>query len=120
MRSICLGLVVLLASCAADDTVGKDTTYRRLIDGFATESQCLAQKAFTVCYQTLTLCPDGSVLMDLENHLEEGSYHLDGKMAVAAFLTRTVEFDLRTASSPQLPGDNAWEQVTPTITGCQH
>ena len=117
MRTL-LGIALLIAGCTDGNTVGKDTSYRRLIDGFTSESACTAQKTFTVCYQTLTLCPNGHVMMALDIDEQDGTYHLEDKMAVADFPTRTVEFDLRTASSPQLPGDNAWQLVTPTFTGC--
>ncbi len=117
MRVLLL-LAVILAGCADSSSLAEDTAFRRVIDGFATYDQCIAEgDPSTPCYQTLTLCSNGNVLLDLENHQEEGSYELAGDTAIATFIRSTVVFDLATASSTQLPG-KPWERVQATFYGC--
>jgi hypothetical protein len=119
MRAL-LVLACLLAAACTDTTLGDDTAFRRLVEPYATFDECIANGTPSVpCYQTLTLCSSGSVLMDLENDQQEGSYQLDGDTAVVArFTNATIVFDLETATSSQLPG-RPWERVTPTFFGCE-
>ena len=120
MRPYLLLAVLVFAGCA-DDSVGPDTAYRRLIDSFDSFDQCIAEGSpSTPCYQTLTLCHNQLVLMDLDNHQQEGKFTLENEAAVAKFPTTTVIFDLQTASSTQLPGRHPWELVEPTFYGCDN
>jgi hypothetical protein len=122
MRALALTMFVAvsaLTGCTDDTTLGQDTAYRRLGDAFTSYDQCIADGNFTPCYQTLTLCTNGRVLMDLENAPQEGSYQLMNEAtAVAKFTTRTIVFDLKAATSEQLPGVHAWELVKPIFYGC--
>ncbi|MBS1122745.1 MAG: hypothetical protein H6Q90_4973 [Deltaproteobacteria bacterium] len=120
MRAALLAVVACLAACT-DTTLGNDTAFRRLVEGFSSYDECIANGSPNQpCYQTLTLCSSGSVLMDLDNHQQEGSYQLDGDSAVLAkFTTATILFDLDTATSSQLPG-KPWERVEPTFYGCNN
>ncbi len=118
--SLLLAVITTLAVAGCTDTtLSDDTAFRRVVDGFESYDQCIAQgNPSDPCYQTLTLCSNGNVLMDLDNHQQEGSYELDGdSVAVAKFTTATIVFDLDTASSTQLPG-KPWERVQPTFYGC--
>ncbi|MBA3463436.1 MAG: hypothetical protein H0T46_26005 [Deltaproteobacteria bacterium] len=114
MRALLLAAVVL-AGCGSD-TLGEDTAYRRLVGEFNTYEQC-ATSGFVGCYQTLTLCTSGRVRMELDPSRQEGKYTLDGDLAIAAFPTMTVRFDLEKAQSQQLPG-RAWELVEPVVYDC--
>jgi len=115
MRALLLAAVVL-TGCASD-TLGEDTAYRRLVDGYASYDAC-ATAGFAGCYQSLTLCTSGAVRMELDPTRQEGKYTLDGDIAVAAFPTMTVRFDLSAATSSQLPGQHQWELVEPVIYDC--
>lgn len=120
MRAFLLVAATVLASGCMDDTLSEDTAYRRLIDGFDSETQCLAQGNLAPCYQTLTLCSSGLVRMDLEARRQDGEYNLaDSSIAVAQFSDMRVEFDLETRTSNQLPGRHPWEQVAPIAYDCQ-
>lgn len=103
-----------------DDTLAEDTAYRRLIDAFDSEAQCLAEGNLAPCYQTLTLCSNGHVRMDLEARPKDGEYNLaDSSVAIARFIDMRVEFDLETLQSTQLPGRHPWEQVTAIVYDCE-
>ena len=81
MRAIALAsLLVAITGCGADTL--DNTTYRRLVDTFDSEDQCLAEGDFSPCYQTLTFCDDGRVNANLEFR-QEGTYKLLGSDAVA-------------------------------------
>ena len=102
-----------------DDTLSDDAAFRRLVDDFDSESQCISEGNFAVCYQTLTLCASGRVRMDLVNRPQDGEYTLaDGDLAVARFIDMRVEFDLDAKRSAQLPGRHPWEQVQPLVYDC--
>ncbi|MDB4961443.1 MAG: hypothetical protein JWP01_1442 [Myxococcales bacterium] len=119
MRALLLALVVLGTACT-DDTLAEDTAYRRLVDDFDSEAQCIADGNFAVCYQTLTLCSSGLVRMDLVNRPQDGEYRLhDSSIAVANFIDMHVEFDLETKASAQLPGRHAWAEIQPIVYDCR-
>ena len=119
MRAILLAVVVLGSGCTSE-TLSEDTAYRRLVDGFDSEAQCLAGGALAPCYQTLTLCASGRVTMDLVNRPQDGEYKLaDSSIAVATFIDMRVEFDLDTQKSTQLPGRHPWEQTNPVVYDCE-
>jgi hypothetical protein len=119
MRALLLALVVFGTACTTD-TLAEDTAYRRLVDDFDTEAQCLADGNFAVCYQTLTLCSSGLVRMDLVNRPQNGEYKLhDGIIAVAQFIDMHVEFDLEARTSAQLPGRHAWAEIQPITYDCK-
>jgi hypothetical protein len=117
MRALLIALVLVFSACT-DTTLADDTAYRRLGDQYTSYDQCIADGDFNPCYQTLTLCANGRVFMDLENAPQEGSYQLANDTAVAKFTTRTVVFDLSHATSTQLPGVHPWEFITPIFYGC--
>ncbi|MGE0867298.1 MAG: hypothetical protein AB7P03_01960 [Kofleriaceae bacterium] len=117
MRAMLLA-TALAVGCSTDTTLSEDTAFRRIVDQYASYEECINDSQFIDCYQTLTLCANGRVAMSLNLQVEDGSYQLDGDLAIATFLTKTVEFDLETASSPQLPGRNRWERVEPTYYDC--
>jgi hypothetical protein len=117
MRAFLLAVAILGIGCASD-TLGEDTAYRRLIDGFASYDACITNGQFADCYQTLTLCHDGRARMTLEIAPQEGKYLLDEPVVTARFLTMTVVFDLEKATSAQLPGEHPWELVEPIATIC--
>ena len=117
MRAIWVSslLAVALVGCTSD--VLDNTAYRRLVDTYDTNDQCLAEGNFTPCYQTLTFCADGRANANLDFR-EEGSYELDDSDAIAKLPTVTVVFDLDKATSSQLPGRHPWERVTPLYYDC--
>jgi hypothetical protein len=118
MRALLLAVVVLGSGCM-DDTLSEDTAYRRLVDNYQSEAQCLAG-GLGACYQTLTLCTNGLVRMDLVSRPEDGEYKLaDSSIAVAKFVDKRVEFDLETRTSAQLPGRHPWQQVDVIAYDCQ-
>jgi hypothetical protein len=89
----------------------------RLVDQFDSYDQCLAEGNFAPCYQTLTFCADGRVNANLE-YRQQGRYELHDSTAIARLPAVTVEFDLETATSPQLPGRHRWERVDPLSKDC--
>lgn len=109
--------VVALVGCT-DASLGEDTAYRRLVGNFDSYDACIADKALPTCYQTLTLCANGRVLIDLDNRPQDGRYEIEDNVAVAEIGGTMIEFDLATRSSAQLPGRHSWELVTPSFTGC--
>lgn len=111
-------LATLVATGCTSDTLDQDTAYRRLVDNFDSESQCVEQGDFNVCYQTLTLCTNGRVTMDLVNRPQDGSYNVDGSVALAEFVDMEVMFDLETRYSAQLPGRHPWQLVEPIAYDC--
>jgi hypothetical protein len=116
MRAIALAsLLLAITGCAADTL--DNTTYRRLVDTFDSEDQCLAEGDFSPCYQTLTFCEDGRVNANLEFR-QEGTYKLLGGDAVARLLTVTVYFDLDKQMSPDLPGRHPWQVFEPLQPDC--
>ncbi|MBA2539794.1 MAG: hypothetical protein H0V17_09185 [Deltaproteobacteria bacterium] len=116
MRALVLGLI--LASGCTETVLDENTTYRRLQDQFDSKEQCLAEGDFTPCFQTLLLCSDGRARMDLESSPQRGTYQLHGNIAVAAFIQRTIDFDLDTARAEDLPGRHPWERVEPIFASC--
>ncbi len=119
MRALLL-LATVLASGCMTDTLSEDTAYRRLVDGFDSEAQCLAQGNLAPCYQTLTLCSSGLVRMDLEARRQDGEYNLaDSSIAIARFSDMRVEFDLESRNSAQLPGRHPWELTSPLLYDCE-
>jgi len=116
MRRIALS-VLLIAGCS-DSSLSGDTAYRRLVDGFDSYDQCIADKTLPSCYQTITLCDNGRVLMDLDNRPQDGRYELHDAIAMLQVAGSTIEFDVEKLTSPQLPGRHAWELVTPSFYGC--
>ena len=116
MRTICIASFLLVITGCTSDTLD-NTTYRRLVDQFDTESQCLETGNFTPCYQTLTFCADGRVNANLD-YRQEGDYTVRDSRAIARLPAVTAVFDLETLSSPQLPGRHRWEQVEPLSIDC--
>ncbi len=114
MRALLLAVAVL-TGCGSD-TLGDDTAYRRLVDGYQSYDACAAA-GFSACYQSLTLCTTGTVRMELDPQRQEGRYTLDGDVAIAAFPAMTVRFDLEAQTSSQLPG-RPWELVEPVVYDC--
>ena len=91
MRALLLAVVVL-TGCGSD-TLGDDTAYRRLVDGYDSYDAC-ATAGFAACYQSLTLCSSGAVRMELDPQRQQGKYTLDGDVAIASFPAMTVRFEL--------------------------
>lgn len=116
MRS--LAVTVLLVAGCSDSALSGDTAYRRLVDRFDSYDQCIADKTLPTCYQTITLCENGRVLMDLDNRPQDGRYELHANLAMMEIAGATIEFDVEQLASPQLPGRHAWELVTPSFYGC--
>jgi hypothetical protein len=115
MRALAVTLLVIAAGCTS--TTLDNTAYRRLVDAYDTNDQCLAQGDFAQCYETLTFCKDGHVNAVLD-YRQQGSYDLNGGDAIAKLPTITVVFDLEHATSTQLPGRHPWELVTPLYYDC--
>ncbi len=116
MRSLLLA-TLLVAGCT-DTGLDDDRAYRRLLDPFDTYDQCLADKSVAGCYQTLVLCANRRVMIDLDNRPEDGSYELDGHIATAQIAGSMIVFDLDSRSSAQLPGRHPWELAMPSFYGC--
>jgi hypothetical protein len=116
-RMRALLLVSLLASGCSDSALEEDRVYRRLFDRFETYDQCIGDKTVQSCYQTFVLCLNRRVMVDLDNRPLDGTYDLDGDIAVAMVAGDMIEFDLVKRSSPQMPG-RQWELATPSFTGC--
>jgi hypothetical protein len=110
-------LVLALTGCT-DTLLEEDTTFRRLRDDFSSKEQCLAEGDFTPCFQTLLLCSDGRVRMDLENSPQRGTYQLQDNIAVASFVQRTIDFDVEAVQSEDLPGLHPWERIDPIFESC--
>lgn len=111
-------LVILLLAGCTDSALDDDRAFRRLVDSYDTYDQCLADTPIVSCYQTLVLCTNGRVFIDLDNRPKDGSYELDGSMATVRVAGEQILFDLDKRSSPQLPGRHPWEVATPSFTGC--
>ncbi len=121
MRAILLAATVVsvLGAGCADETLSEDIAYRRLLDQFDYEGQCLNEGNFSVCYQTLTLCTNGGASLDLANRPQDGTYTLhDDSIAVARFIDMDLEFDVERRVSPDLPGRHRWEIVDPIQYDC--
>jgi hypothetical protein len=121
MRTLLLAVVAVVVAAGAgctDDTLPDDTAFRRLIDGFDTYAACEADAQLLSCYQTLTLCANGRVLMDLDNRPQDGRYQLEGSIAMATIAGAEIIFDVDRKTSQQLPGRHPWEVVTPSFYGC--
>lgn len=116
MRALCLVSFLVVASGCGSDTLD-NTAYRRLVDGFDSYDQCLAEGNFAPCYQTLTFCSDGRVNANLD-YRQEGSYQVRESEAIAKLPAVTVVFDLDKATSTQLPGRHPWELVEPVYYDC--
>jgi hypothetical protein len=106
-----------LATACTDDTVGDNTAYRRLQDAYSSEGECLSS-TLTPCYQTLTLCTNGRATIDLHARPMRGTYLLQGSIARTETVDMSFDFDLETASSPDLPGRNRWELVEALTYDC--
>lgn len=119
IRALLLATIVLGSGCV-DATLAEDTAYRRLVDTWDSEAQCLAEGNLSPCYQTLTLCASGRVRMDLAARPQDGEYTLaEGSIAIARFIDMRVEFDLDAQNSTQLPGRHPWQQVDTIVYDCQ-
>ena len=119
MRALLLAVVVFGSGCM-DDTLSEDTAYRRLVDTYDSEAECLSQGNLSPCYQTLTLCASGHVRMDLAARPQDGEYKLaDSSIVVARFIDMRVEFDLDARSSNDLPGRHPWQTVETIAYDCQ-
>jgi hypothetical protein len=116
MRALLLASF-LVAGCT-DSALDEDRAYRRVIDRFDTYDQCIADKAVQSCYQTFVLCANRRVMVDLDNRPLDGTYDLNGDIAVAMVGGGMIEFDLVRKTSAQMPGRNAWELATPSFIGC--
>jgi len=109
--------LILITGCA-DSGLDGDTAYRRLVDRYDTYDQCLADPALASCYQTLTLCANGRVMMDLDNRPLDGHYDIDGSIVTAKIAGDMIVFDIDTRTSSQLPGRHVWELAMPSFYGC--
>lgn len=118
MRVILFLALGIAATGCTSETVDENTAYRRLVDRFDSEEQCLTEGDFVPCYQTLTLCTSGVVMMDLVNYPTTGEYLLRGDTAIAEFIDRQIVFDLEARTSAQLPGRHPWLVVKPIVYGC--
>jgi hypothetical protein len=116
MRTLWLACLILVSTGCGSDTLD-DVTYRRLVDQFDSFDQCLSEGDFAPCYQTLTFCADGTVNANLEFR-QYGHYKVVDDVAIARLLTLTVNFDLETQASSQLPGRHPWELVEPLQADC--
>jgi hypothetical protein len=114
MRAILLAVIVSGCTSSSLD----NTAYRRLVDAYDTNDQCLAEGNFAQCYQTLTFCANGRASAMLDTR-QEGKYEVDGDAAIANLPTITVVFDLDKQQSSQLPGRHPWELVTPLYYDCE-
>lgn len=94
-----------------------NTTYRRLVDNYESESACLSG-GLTACYQLITLCSNGAATVDLSSRPLHGQYTLDGDVAHADLVEMRLDFDIATLSSPQLPGRHAWEPREALVQDC--
>ena len=112
-----LVILVLLAGCT-DSGLDEDRAFRRLVDRFDTYDQCLADESFASCYQTLVLCVNGRVMIDLDNRPQDGRYELDGSIATVRVGGDLIVFDIDKRASTQLPGRHEWELAMPSFTGC--
>jgi hypothetical protein len=106
-----------LATACTDDTVGENTAYRRLLDAYNSEADCLSSTV-NACYQTLTLCTNGNATVDLSMRPMRGTYLLQGSIARTETIDMSFDFDLETLSSPDLPGRNRWAQVESLTYDC--
>ena len=112
-----LALVVLIAGCT-DSALDDDRAYRRLTDRFDTYDQCIADESSIACYDTLTLCANQRVFLDIDNRPVEGSYELEGNVASLRIEGDVISFDTQTLTSTQMPGRHRWELATPSFYGC--
>ena len=117
MRQLCLlsFLAAMAVGCGNDAL--DNTAYRRVVDAYDTNDQCLAQGNFATCYQTLTFCANGRAHANLDVR-QDGNYQLQDSTAIASLPYVTVVFDLETLTSTQLPGRHPWELVEPLIYDC--
>lgn len=106
-----------LATACTDDVVGEDVVYRRLVDAYDSEAQCLSS-TLDACYQNLTLCTNGRASVDLAMRPMRGTYLLEGSIARTETIDMSFDFDLDTLSSPDLPGRHRWEAVHPLVYDC--
>lgn len=106
-----------LATACTDDAVGENLVYRRLLDSYNSEAQCLAS-TLNACYQNLTLCTNGRATLDLEMRPMKGRYLLEGSIARTELVHMSFEFDLDHLGSPDLPGRHPWELVEPLQYDC--
>lgn len=118
MRPLLLIVAILGLGACTDNTLGQDTAYRRLVDGFDSYDHCITAGQFTDCFDTLTLCASGLVRMNLAVDHQDGNYLVEDQVVTAKFLAKTVIFNLETASSRQLPGAHVWEVVEPVTYDC--
>lgn len=117
MRKLCLGaLLAVTAGGCGSDTLD-NTAYRRLVDAFDTNEQCLAQGDYATCYQTLTFCANGRAHANLDIR-QDGNYQVSDSEVIANLPYVTVVWDLEKATSSQLPGRNPWELVAPLVYDC--
>jgi hypothetical protein len=112
-----LFLVTCVFAVGCGNDVLDNTAYRRLVDAYDTNDQCLAEGNFARCYQLMTFCADGKMSAVFDTR-EEGKYSLDGSDVIGQLPTVTVVFDLNKESSVQLPGRHPWELVKPLIYDC--
>ncbi len=111
-------LVIVVAAGCTDTALDEDRAYRRLVDRFDSYDQCIADKTLQSCYQTLILCENRRVMIDLDNRPQDGTYNLEGDVAVAMVGGGMIEFHLVQRTSTQLPGRHVWELAMPSFTGC--
>ena len=112
-----IATLVLFAGCT-DTALDDDRAYRRLTDRFDTYDACLADKTAPSCYDTLTLCANQRVFLDIDNRPVEGSYQLEGHVASMRIEGDVITFDTQTLTSSQMPGRHRWELATPSFYGC--
>jgi hypothetical protein len=111
-------LLLVLATGCTDSALDEDTAYRRLLDRYDSYDGCLADKTSAGCYDTMILCANRRVLLDLENRPTTGHYDVDGTIVTAQVDGETIVFDLNTRSSSQMPGRHSWELAKPSFYGC--
>jgi len=117
MRQLCLVTLLAATAMGCGSDALDNTAYRRLVDAFDTNDQCLADGNFATCYQTLTFCADGRAHANLDVR-QDGSYQVQDNQAIANLPYVTVVFDLEKATSSQLPGRHPWELVQPLQYDC--
>jgi hypothetical protein len=116
MRTLLASLALLAVGCT-DSAFDGDTAYRRLIEGYDSETAC-ANGGFDACYQIMTFCANGKAGLVLDDtDPQYGNYEVIDSVARATLLDMWFDFDLETQTSAQLPG-RRWALVEPLQYDC--